>query len=334
MNTKVDRRAFLSWTGAAGAALAAPTVVTSGEQAASNTSAIERALRGFDKLPGDVSYMLRVGSPGTPWETSRNPATPLFVGSAIKTFILARFLKDVEIGRLDETAQFAVNNAIRSVSSPVFLNLTGKTAGKSVLEAMITHSDNTATDIALKATGADRVRSLVANAGLTSVKIPTSTRMLFSYLAGAAYGVDVGWRGALQIVDGHFFGKPRSPMNDRETMKCSAADFVTYYEKILAGELIHAPQMLTEFRRISSMADALWSVVPENTPAYGKGGSIEWENFNCFSLPGQMRLGGSVPVTFSFCVNWMGKPNTIPRVFDQFASTIKNALAATAKTFG
>lgn len=334
MADEIDRRALFGWTAAAGAALAAPAILSSEAQAAPDTGAIERALRGFDKLPGVVGYRINVGRSGKRWTVGRRAARPLFVGSAVKTFILARFLRDVENGRLSETDQVKVNNAVRTLSSPVFLNLTGTTPAKSALEAMITHSDNTATDISLAQVGAGRVRALVESAGLSTVRIPTSTRLLFSYLGGAPFGVDVGWRGVKRIERGDLFGPARSPMNDRETMQGSADDFVNWYERVLAGEFIRTPAMQLEFRRISSMADALWAVVPQDTPAYGKGGSIEWDNFNCFSLPGQMLLGGTLPVTFSFCVNWEGPPSTIPGVFDAYASAIRATLAATAKAFG
>ena len=334
MTSEIDRRALFGWTAVAGATLAAPAILATSAEAAPDTGNINKALRGFDKLPGDVGYRINVGRGGRRFTAGKKASAALFVGSAIKTFILTRFLKDVENGRLTESDQLKVNNAIRSVSSPVFLNLTGTTPAKSVLEAMITHSDNTATDIALQQVGPGRVRTLVQNAGLSSVQIPTSTRMLFSYLAGADFGVDVGWQGMKQIQSGNLFGPARSPMNDRETMKGSADDFVDYYERVLAGEFIRTPAMRTEFRRISSMADALWLVVPQDTPAYGKGGSVEWDGFNCFSLPGQMLIGGTLPVTFSFTVNWQGKPATIPGVFDQFASAIRDTLAATAKAFG
>jgi beta-lactamase class A len=329
---KIDRRGLLGWTGLAGAALAVPALGIT-PKAPANTGGIEQALHGFDTLPGDVAYMLRVKM-STPWETSRNPATPLFVGSAVKTFILAQFLKDVEDGRLDEAVQLPVDDSVRSISSPVFGDLIGKTPAKSVLEAMIAHSDNTATDIALKQVGVDRVRGFIAGAGLTSAKVPTSTRALFAYLAGAAAGADIFWADAQKISDGHYLGPTRTPMNDVETMKCSAADMVGYYERILGGEFIRTSAMRTEFRRISSMADSLWLLVPQDTPAYGKGGSIQWEDFNCFAAAGQMLLDGRLPVTFSFCVNWTGKPETIPGTFNQFAATIKAALAATAKAFG
>ena len=90
--------------------------------------------------------------------------------------------------------------------------ITGTTSATSVLEAMICHSDDTATDVALKAVGAEAVREFIARAGLASAKIPTSTRVLVSYLAGAPAGVDVGLAGMQKIMGDRMFGAPRSPM--------------------------------------------------------------------------------------------------------------------------
>lgn len=334
MAQDINRRALFGWTAAAGAALAAPAILSTDAEAARDTGAIDKALRSFDKLPGDVAYRINVGRGGRRYTAGRRAGARLFVGSAIKTFILARYLRDVENGRLSLTEQLRVNNAVRSLSSPVFLDLTGTTPATAVLEAMITHSDNTATDIALRQVGAGRVRTFIENAGLSSVRIATSTRLLFCYLAGAPFGVDEGWSGMKRIARGEDFGPVRSPMNRRETMQGSAADFVSYYERILAGDLIRTEPMQREFRRISSMPAIFWSVGPENTPIFGKGGSIEWDNFNALCLPGQMLIGGTLPVTFSFVVNWKGKPDTIPGVSDQFASAIRDTLAATAKAFG
>ena len=164
--------------------------------------------------------MLRVSRPGTPSETGHQPRAALYVGSAVKTFINLRFLQDVEAGRLSENTQEVVDDGVRSLASPVFGHLTGTTTARSVLEAMIAHSDNTATDIALKRVGPDRVRAFIASADFKSIKIPGSTRLLFSYLAGAPFGVDFGWKGMLEIENDKVFGRLRSPLNDRETMKC------------------------------------------------------------------------------------------------------------------
>ena len=101
-------------------------------------------------------------------------------------------------GRLTEDQQVKVDDAVRSLSSSVFLNLTGTTQARSALEAMIAHSDNTATDITLAAAGPAQVRALIAEAGLKQTQIPELTRRLFSYIAGAPEGVDLGWDGVLR----------------------------------------------------------------------------------------------------------------------------------------
>ncbi|MET0314893.1 MAG: serine hydrolase [Hansschlegelia sp.] len=287
----------------------------------------------MSELPGKTSYHLTVSRPGGDWSVSLRPDERMVVASAIKTFILAKALKDVEAGRLDENAQAAVDDGVRSLSSPVFLKLTGTAPVRSALEAMIAHSDNTGTDIALKLVGPERVRSFIASAGLESVLIPTSTRRLFSYLAGAPYGVDEGWDGMLRIEAGETFGKQRSPLNERETMQGTARDFVTYYRRVLKGGFFRDDATLVEFKRISAMADALPYVVPPDTPAYGKGGSIEWGDFRCFSLAGQMILAGTTPVTFCFAVNWDAPPEA-GAVQQKFIEVISAALAATAKVFG
>ena len=100
----------------------------------------------------------------------------------------------VEAGRLSDEP-LAIDDSVRMVGSPVFLDLAGTTQARSVLEAMIAHSDNTATDLATRTVGADRVRALIAEAGLRSIRIPDSTRLFVSYILGAPAGVDLGWPG-------------------------------------------------------------------------------------------------------------------------------------------
>ena len=51
------------------------------------------------------------------------------------------------------------------------------------------------------------------------------------------------------------------------------------------GAFFEKPATLVEFKRIQAMANALVRVVPPDTIAYGKGGSIDWEGFHCFCLP-------------------------------------------------
>ena len=86
--------------------------------------------------------------------------------------MLGQDLRDVEATQLSEDEQVPIDDAARMIGSPVFLDLAGTTTARSILEAMITHSDNTATDIATMKVGADRVRALIVQAGLPSIRIP------------------------------------------------------------------------------------------------------------------------------------------------------------------
>jgi beta-lactamase class A len=321
---KLDRRALL-----VAAAVSAPALVRPafGAPDADVAAAVAR----FATLPANASCLVEADHPERPWKASHVPDALLFVGSAVKTFILAQYLRDVEAGRLSEDEQKSIDDAVRSPGSPVFLNLTGTTPARSVLEAMIAHSDNTATDVALATVGVERVRALIAEAGLSRTRIPASTRRLFSYLAGEAEGVDLGWDGMKRMATGSLPGPARSPMNERETMVSTADEMVRWYRRALKGEFFQKPGTLTEFKRIQAMADAIALVVPPDTAAYAKGGSIDWQDFHCFSLPGQMIVRG-IPVTFCFTINWTGPDDSVAPMFgllrERVADVLRQAAAA------
>ena len=257
----------------------------------------------------------------------------MFVGSAVKTFILATCLREVEAGRLSEDEQLAIDDGVRSPSSPVFLQLSGTASARVVLEAMIAHSDNTATDAALARVGVDRVRTFITEAGLRDVLIPDSTRRLFSWIAGAPPGTDLGWSRITEALQGRLPGTPRPPINDQQSMIASAAAFVGYYRQALAGRFFAQPDTLREFKRIQAMADAIAMVVPPDTPAYAKGGSIDWQGFHALCVPGQMLQSGH-PVTFCFTLNWEGPDSEVGGMMQQYKATVAGALAAVAKEIG
>ena len=313
----------------AAAALAGPPIAARA-QTEGGGGPLKAAIDRFAMLPA-ASCLIVADQPGKPWQASHQPATRLFVGSAVKTFILAQYLRDVEAGRFAEDTPMAIDDSVRSLSSPVFLKLTGTTPAVNVLEAMIAHSDNTATDMAMAAVGAERVRALIAQAGLKQTQIPESTRRLFSYLAGAPEGVDAGWAGVQRLVETP--GATRPALNDRQTMASSAEDMVAWYRQALAGGFFQKPGTLVEFKRIQAMADALVHVVPPDTVAYGKGGSIDWQDFHCFCLPGQM-IVGKVPVTFCFTINWTGPGDGVGAVFQAYTAAIADTLREAARMVG
>ncbi|MGD9846031.1 MAG: serine hydrolase [Variibacter sp.] len=317
----------------AASALAAPAVLARAAAAADGPARVRDAVARFAALPVTAGCLVVADHPSTPWQAAHEAEKPLFVGSAVKTFMLAQYLRDVEEGRLTLQQLLAIDDGVRVLSSPVFLDLTGKTAGRNVLEAMIAHSDNTATDATLAAVGPDRVRALITEAGLSRTRIPDSTRRLFSYLAGAAEGEDLGWTGMQRVARGELAGPARKPMNDTQTMIAPAEEMVRWYRAALRGTYFKEPETLVEFKRISAMADSLPYVVPADTAAYGKGGSIDWGGFHCFALPGQMVVN-KVPMTFCFTVNWNGPDDGVPKMFQAYVEAVAAVLREAAAAAG
>jgi beta-lactamase class A len=324
----------------AAAAIAAPALVACGGGGSSFSSfaqtapvGVNQAINDFAAMAPDTSgALVRADVPLAPWSTGQGTERKLFAASAVKTFILAQFLRDAEAAgsSIGLSTRCEVSDAQRSLGSSVLGGLTGTSNYGNVLDAMIARSDNTATDIALAAAGPDRVRALITEAGLSNTQIFDSTRRVFSYLAGAPIGVDLGWPAMQKLQNGESIGlTPRTDViNANESMLSSASDLVNWYQQALAGKYFATAASLREFKRISSQATALWQVVPADVISYGKGGSIDWEDFHALSLAGQMRLN-NVPVTFAFVLNWRGGETSNERTpaFGAAASKVLNAVA-------
>jgi beta-lactamase class A len=320
----MDRRTF----GVRTAATLAGLTATSPVWAHYPGRGLDAWLRWFKTFPGSTSFRIDIDGREV---ASDAASSQLFVASAIKTFILCQFLRDVESGALDEDEQLAVNDGVRAPGSPVFERLTGTTAARSILEAMIVHSDNTATDIALQRVGPQRVRSFIAGQGLDASRIPDSTRRFFSYNVGAPFGVDIGWSGVQQVLaTRRALGPPHRPLNDQETLASSADDLVTYYKRALAGRLFTKRTTLSEFKRIL-LSNTFF---PEDTVGYGKGGSGDWvadsmevADFHAISFAGQMVVGAT-PVTFCFVVNWTSEDpsSTSEELIPAFVDVVKGTL--------
>ena len=291
---------------------------------------LETQLQRFREFPGTTSFRIDVGDHEL---TSKSPGLQLFVASAIKTFIVCQYLRDVEAGHLSEDEQLSVDESIRTESSPVFLNLMGTTQARSILDAMIAYSDNTATDIALLHVGPNQVRSFIATEGFRATLIPDSTRRFFSYNVGAPLGVDIGWAGVQKVLESQqLLGPPRPPLNDEETLASSANDLVSFYKRALAGEFFTKPTTLTVFKRIHFNN----TFFPDDSIGYAKGGSGDWvakspnpPDFHALSIAGQMVVNAT-PVTFCFVVNWESvDPNsTSATLATAFTESVKGSMGA------
>jgi beta-lactamase class A len=342
----MQRRTFVTLAAASTATLAMP-VMTDAALAQDDTDrdstdqrgrgpsgGLDRALRRFLDLPGTKSYLIHVGQGGVLRRIEHQPGLLLSTASAYKTFVLGQYLRDVEASRLSEDEQLAIDDSVRMIGSPTFIELAGTTEARVVLEAMIAHSDNVATDRATLEVGADRVRALIAEAGLSSIRIPDSTRIFLSYILGEPAGVDLGWPG----IANAFKNQPvpvRSLLNDVITMAGSARDFVSWYEQALRGAFFAKRETLTEFKRIQATAAQIAKAVPPDTPAYAKGGEFNFRGPNAKSFAGQIVVGGDgrTPVTFCFIVNWKGPVEGFPAVESEFFASIKDVLSVIKQLF-
>jgi beta-lactamase class A len=204
------------------------------------------------------------------------------------------------------------------------------------LEAMIAHSDNTATDAAMRRVGAERIRELVAEAGLGAVRFGDTTRLFSSHVLGTPAGVDLGWPGIVRDIERPTL--PRRPLlNDVATLAGSARDFVAWYEPALAGQFFRRPETLVEFRRVLSMSEQIALAVPPDTVAYAKGGEIPaiLGTLNAKSFAGQMVVGGGrrVPVTFVFLLNWDGPAEQFPAVEARYFAAVRGVLEVLKRRF-
>jgi beta-lactamase class A len=319
-----DRRQFMGLGLALGSAAALPGAASAQRM---TSAPIRGLLDGLLALPGTKAAQIDVDDARRSWRAAHAADAALFCGSCFKTFVLATYLKEVEAGRLSLGEQLAIDDGIRSTGGNVFDHLTGTAPARIVLEAMIAHSDNTATDVAMRRVGVDKVRGFIAEAGLAGARVPDSTRRFFSTIAGYPPGVDMGFAGIKQMQAGKAGpAPPREALNDVDTMACPAATFVAYYKRALGGAFFAKRETLVEFKRIQAMADAIALVVPPDTPAYLKGGSIDWNGFHCMATAGQM-IVRETPVTFCLNLNWRDSDGSAPAVTAAYKAALANVLA-------
>jgi beta-lactamase class A len=291
------------------------------------------ALQEYLALPGTKSYLIHAGPGGGLGRLAYHSDRFLFTASAYKTFVLGQYLRDVEAGLLSEDELLAIDDNVRTLGAPVFLELAGMTSARSVLDAMLAYSDNIATDIATAKVGADRVRALIAQLGLSSIRIPDSTRRFLSYVFGAPAGVDLGWPGVLNAAQ-NSTGIVQPPLNDVITLAGSARDFVSWYEQALQGTVFSKPETLRAFKRFQSESIQIPLTIPPDTPAYAKGGefyALPGSTLNAKSFAGQMIVSSNgaekqMPVTFCFIVNWDGPVEEFAAIEAAFFAAIQGIL--------
>ena len=106
----------------AASSLATPALFACGAHARTG-SAPASVNQAIVRFAATSNCLVQVDAPTTPWTAAYKPDLQLFVGSAVKTFILAQFLRDAEAGRegLSESQLCEVSDVLRSPGSRRFL---------------------------------------------------------------------------------------------------------------------------------------------------------------------------------------------------------------------
>jgi beta-lactamase class A len=265
-----------------------------------------RIIAEFRQLPGKKG--LKILAPeddgAREFEVSIRPQRARFCASSFKAFVLAEYLRQVEAGEATLDEQLELDESVWSPGAPVFNppELVGEVSALTTLQAMISRSDNTATDMALKRIGADRVRQFIASIGLQSTRIPTTTRQFFGYIAGFPQWETITWDEIVELLENDLF--PTNPIiNDTITMVASPHDFVSFYSRALQGEFFERPETLLRFRSVLALADSIPRGFPLGVNAFLKGGSIDFSGDHALSLAGGMYVPDRW-VYFSLIINW------------------------------
>ena len=339
-----SRRQFFQTAASAAAIGMVPEIVTAAtaypNEAADRADATPEAILAlFKSLPGEYSVKIHApavnGKPEYLVQTA-NSGRMLFVGSAIKTFVLCEALRQADspdVVKTITTQQLQLDAGVWSVDSASFNppNLIGKVSQRTALEAMILHSDNTATDMCLKQAQPEKVRQFIASIGLKNTLVPESTRSFFGYLLGAKDYKTFSWDQLCAAAD-----KPliNPPLNTEATLASSADDFVSYYSRALQGEFFHNQETLGVFREVLSIGDAIWLVpVPLGVSAFVKGGSIDVAGFHALCVPGGMRFDDRW-VYFCLTLNWKAPGETDPATVQAFAAACSAALTRVKAALG
>ena len=276
----------------------------------------EEVIAAFKVLPGQKGLKLwappDAGRPA--WSAELNPDDRGFIASVFKGFVLAECLR-LEEESLDPRGttpladqlaarmgqQLPLNKDIFTLNSPVLNppHLTGQVTLRTALDAMIMHSDNTATDMVLRHVGPQRVQAFVDGLGLRQSRIPDSTRQFFGFVFGRENWRDTTWAD-LQSEDPA--ATPRPILNDTITMASTASDLVAFYARALPGGVFRYAETLAAFRAILAVGDAT-VVMPLGVNGFGKGGSIDFDGSHVLNLAGGLYVADRW-VYFALLLNW------------------------------
>jgi beta-lactamase class A len=285
----------------------------------------------FGRLPG--TNTLKIWAPATSSTDEilvvLHPSQRVFVASAFKCYVLAARLKALDapdIVSLLKSNELTLNDGVWSLGSDMLNppDLTGLISERTAAEAMIMHSDNTGTDMIMKATGVDYIREVIAGLGLTHTQIPDSTRSFGAYLFGLPNYKTATYAEVLAAVQS---GTPVTHpfLNDVETIASSASDLVSFYSHTLQGNFFANAETLNEYRRILSLADGVFEAVPFGTRGFAKTGYSDFPGFHARSNAGAVTFDGKW-IYFASIINWGSPEPNDPQTVMDWTESIRSAL--------
>lgn len=338
-----DRRRFIAR--AAGAALL-PACLASCSASSQETAPVgsdaelaERIVAAFERLPGTKGLLIQSpNAEGNDFSVAIEPERALFCASSFKAFVLAEFLRQLEAGRTSLGELLTVDDRVWSLGAPVLTPLPGTVTGQyqalSTLEAMISRSDNTATDMALARVDVENVRRFIASIGLRNTRIPNSTRQFFAHVAGAEDWQTIAWPELLALAS-RDVPNPKPIVNNVQTMAVSPHDFVSFHSRALRGEFFERPETLQTFRSVLALADAIPLTMPLGVNAFMKGGSIDFGKEHALSIAGGVFMPPRRWAYYSLMINWLdGDGGDVAEVQRPFTSTCMQIFTLLRDAFG
>ncbi len=285
----------------------------------------------FSALPDRLA--LKIWAPptrnGGEFLVELNSDQRMFVASTMKSVILCERLRQLDSPDIDKKLhkhELALDKEIWSPGSDIFNppNLSGLVSERTAMEAMVIHSDNTATDMVLKQAGADRVRRFIRSIGLKQTMIPDSTRAFGGYLAGAPNYKTITWDELIAIPP----GLPVHPfLNDVETLASSPDDLVSFFSRALQSEFFSYPETLFQFRRILLLGDIGHLVpFPLGLSVLGKAGYADIPGSHARSIAGAVYFPDRW-VYFSMVLNWDAPEGDDPQTEKAFYRAIHKSIA-------
>jgi beta-lactamase class A len=332
------RRTFL-----AGATATATAAALSGSQAALGQTATanhsggrncsgleEEILRLFSDLPDRKAVKIWAPATGSGPEVlvQLNASQRMFAASTMKAVILCERLRQLDsptVERQIAEHELTLDKDVWSPGSTIFNppDLSGLVSERTAMEAMVIHSDNTATDMVLKETGADAVRRFIASIGLKKTMIPDSTRVLAAYLVGAPNYKTITWDELISIPPGplaHPF------LNNVETLASSPDDLVSFFSRALQGHFFSHPETLFQFRRILLLGDINYLVpFPLGLSVFGKAGYVDIAGAHARSIAGAVYFPNRW-VYFSMILNWDAEQADDPETVEALYGAIHKSI--------